>query len=96
MIYPTRDADGQPDYARMNDWAIRCDRCGTAARIRDAEHWHQGRLCDNDACCPACVTAIARRLIDSALPSRRKPLGLAVTALIAIGVLALRRPAKGA
>jgi hypothetical protein len=88
MIYPTHGSDGQPDYARVNDWAIRCDRCGTAARIRDAEHWHQGRLNTDDAYCPACVTAIARRLIDSALPRRRSPLGLALTALI--GVLALR------
>lgn len=96
MIYPTHGADGQPDYACMNDWAIRCDRCGTAARIRDADHWHQGVMNDDPAFCPACVAAIAKRLIDSALPRRRKPLGLAVTALIAVGVLALRQPTKGA
>lgn len=91
MIYPTHDADGQPDYAQMSIWIIRCDRCPAESLIGDAEHWHQGQLTTDDSFCPACVTAIAKRLIDSALPSRRMPLGLAVTALIAAGVFALRR-----
>lgn len=81
MIYPTHGADGQPDYAHVNDWAIRCDRCGTAARILHAEDWHQGVMNDDPAYCPPCVTATAKRLIDSATP-RRSRLGLALTALI--------------
>lgn len=93
MIYPTHDADGQPDYGRMSDWAIRCDQCGTAARISNAEHWHQGHLNSDPAYCPACVTAIARHHIENALPRRRAPLGLALTALIAAGVLAIRKGA---
>jgi hypothetical protein len=95
MIWPTHDADGQPDYAHMSIWVICCDLCPADALIGDAEDWHQGQLNSDPAYCPACVTAIAKRLIDSALPRRRKPLGLAVVALIAVGVLALR-PTKGA
>jgi hypothetical protein len=90
MIYPTHGADGQPDYAHVNDWAIRCDRCGIAARILHAEHWHQGFMNDDPAYCPACVDAIAQRLVDSATPRRRSPLGLALVALIAVGTLAVR------
>jgi hypothetical protein len=87
VIYPTHGADGQPDYAHMSIWIIRCDRCPAETLVGDAEGWHQGFL---NEYCPACVTAIAKRLIDSAIPRRRSPLGLAVTALIAVGVLALR------
>jgi hypothetical protein len=90
MIYPTHGDDGQPDYAHMSIWIIRCDLCPAESLIGDAEHWHQGQLTTDPAYCPACVTAIAKRLIGSALPRRRSPLGLAVTALIAVGVLALR------
>lgn len=96
MIYPKHGADGQPDYAQMSIWIIRCDQCPAESLIGDSEGWHQGRMNDDPAFCPACVTAIAKRLIDSALPRRRKSPGLAVAALIAVGVLALRRPTKGA
>ena len=91
MIYPTHGPDGQPDYAQMSIWIIRCDLCPAESLIGDAEHWHKGHLNDDPAYCPACVTAIAKRLIGSALPRRRSPLGLAVAALIAVGVLAVTR-----
>ena len=91
MIYPTHGADGQPDYAQMSIWIIRCDRCPAESLIGDAEHWHQGQLNTDPAYCPAYVTAIAKHLIGSALPRRRSPLGLAVAALIAVGVLAVTR-----
>jgi hypothetical protein len=93
MIYPTHDADGQPDFGHMSIWIIRCDHCPAEALIGDAEHWHQGFLNSDPSYCPACVTDIARRHIESALPRRRAPLGLAVTALIAVGVLSLRKGA---
>jgi hypothetical protein len=88
VIHPTHGADGKPDYAHMSIWIIRCDRCPAESLIGDAEHWHQGFACSDPAYCPACVTAIAKRLVDSATP-RRSPLGLALTALIAVGVLAV-------
>lgn len=90
MIYPTHGADGRPDYAHMSIWIIRCDRCPAESLIGDAEHWHKGFMNDDPAYCPACVTAIARRLVDSATPCRRTPLGLAVATLIAAGVIALQ------
>lgn len=93
MIYPTHGPDGTPDYSQMSIWIIRCDRCPNESLIGDAEHWHQGFLNSDPSYCPACVTATAKRLIDSATP-RRTPIGLAVTALITVGVLALRYPRK--
>lgn len=88
MIYPTHGPDGQPDYTQMGIWVIRCNQCDAETLIGDAEHWHQGHLNTDPAYCPACVTAIAKRLIDSATPRRHTPLGLAVAALAAVGVLA--------
>jgi hypothetical protein len=87
MIYPTHDDDGQPNYAHRSIWIIRCDQCPAESLIGDADGWHQGHLNADPAYCPACVTAISRRLIDSATPRRRPPLGLTIAALVAVGVL---------
>jgi hypothetical protein len=87
---------GPADYEHMDDWRIGCDRCGTRTPWTDTDTWFVGESTDCRVYCPRCARRIAKRLIGSALPRRRKPLGLAVTALIAIGVLALRRPTKGA
>jgi hypothetical protein len=90
MIYPTHDGDGQPNYAQMSIWIIRCDLCPAESLIGDAERWHQGFLNTDPSYCPACVTATAKRLIDSATPRRRMPLGLLVGALAVVGVLTLK------
>ena len=94
MIVPL----SSPDNADFTVWVARCDRCGLQKSVNKIGDWtlFEGPEAEADAhFCPGCTKRIARHLIDSALPRRRTPLGLAVTALITVGVLALRRT-KGA
>jgi hypothetical protein len=88
-----------PDNTDLTVWVARCDHCGFQRSVNEITDWtlFEGSEAEVDAhFCPRCTKRIARHLIGSAFPRHRVPLGLAVTALIAVGVLALRRPTKGA
>lgn len=89
MIVPL----SSPDNTGLTVWVALCDRCGFQQSVNKIAEWtlFEGPEAEVDVhVCPECTKRDARRLIDSATPRRRSPLGLALTALIAVGVLALR------
>jgi hypothetical protein len=88
MIVPL----SSPDNTDLTTWVAQCDRCGLQQPIDKTADWTITQEAADVHYDPACTKRIARRLVDSATPARRTPVGLLVAALIAVGVIALAVP----
>jgi hypothetical protein len=66
VIVPSRDENGDLDYAHPGDWTAICDRCDTKAPASALDDWVSGLACTDNSFCPPCIDATAAKLIRSA------------------------------